>query len=65
MLERLLKPGCWGGSLELRVQLFDENARKTKENNYEFTKAMNNINNNNTNDLLEKDGGVKNCIYKD
>ena len=30
-----------GGSLELRVQLLEENARKTKENNYEFTKAMN------------------------
>ena len=25
----------------------------------------NNNNNNNNNDLLEKDGGTKNCIYKD
>ena len=30
-----------GNSLELRVQLLEENARKTKENNYEFTKVMN------------------------
>ena len=29
------------GSLQLRVQLLEENARKTKEINYEFTKAMN------------------------
>ena len=40
MLERLSKPACWGDSLELTVQLLEENARKTKENNYEFTKAM-------------------------
>ena len=30
-----------GDSLELTVQLLEENARKTKETNYEFTKAMN------------------------
>ena len=30
-----------GGSLELRVQLLEENVRKAKENNYKFTKAMN------------------------
>ena len=30
-----------GNSLELRVQLLEENATKTKENNYEFTKVMN------------------------
>ena len=27
--------------------------------------SSSNYNNNNNNDLLEKDGGTKNCIYKD
>ena len=29
------------GSLALRVQLLEENVKKTKKNNYEFTNAMN------------------------
>ena len=33
--------GLLEGSLEPRVQLLEENARKTKENNYKFMKAIN------------------------